>query len=285
MNDIEEMNRPLREAVAARLAAKAAREPSTVEIPGDLPEEFRKSIAGLELRRLLPVTATEPEPMLLGATMPTDQLAAAWQGVRQRADEAREKINSQPRDETAEVVWSASEYRRKLIGIAGRAGAGKNTVAEMIPGAAVFGFADPLYAGLAAMLGVPENILRNRRNKDTPLKWLGKSPRELMQALGTEWGRGMVAQDLWLRIAKQRIETYGGTIVFSDVRFDNEAEWIRNQGGEVWLVEGEPKTSIGFDAADHVSESGISPALIDRVIDNRGTFDQTRLQVAEILAG
>jgi len=251
----------------ARTMEQAQRATAEAEpvVLADLPAEFLERIGGVNLK---PATETAPAEFKIeriGGSMNPEQLEAAWAGIKARREEMMARIQEPAEDRLA---------RRRIIGIAGRAGAGKNTVADMIPGAAVFGFADPLYEGLAAMLGVPEDMLRSRRNKETPLAWLGKSSRELMQTLGTEWGRGMVAEDIWLRIAKRRIETYGGTIVFSDVRFDNEAEWIRNQGGEVWLVE------RGQEARHtHSSEAGISHHLIDRVIDNRGPLEQTRMLV------
>lgn len=252
---MEQAQRSTAEAVPVERATLAA----------ELPAEFLEKIRGLDMK---PATETAPAEFKIeriGGSMSPEQLEAAWAGIKARREEMMARVREPVEDRLA---------RRRIIGIAGRAGAGKNTVAEMIPGAAVFGFADPLYEGLAAMLGVPEDMLRSRRSKESPLKWLGKSPRELMQTLGTEWGRGMVAQDLWLRIAKQRIETYGGTIVFSDVRFDNEAEWIRNQGGEVWLVERDQEARH-----THSSEAGISYHLIDRVIDNRGPLEHTRMLV------
>jgi len=252
---------------AARTMEQAQRATAEAEpvVLADLPAEFLERIKGVDIK---PATETAPAEFKIeriGGSMSPEQLEAAWAGIKARREEMMARIQEPVKDRLD---------RRRIIGIAGRAGAGKNTVAEMIPGASVFGFADPLYEGLAAMLGVPEDMLRSRRTKETPLKWLGKSPRELMQTLGTEWGRGMVAQDIWLRLAKRRIETYGGTIVFSDVRFDNEAEWIRNQGGEVWLVERDQEMHH-----THSSEAGISPHLIDRVIDNRGPLEQTRMLV------
>lgn len=251
----------------ARTMEQAQRATAEAEpvVLADLPAEFLERIKGVDIK---PATETAPAEFKIeriGGSMSPEQLEAAWAGIKARREEMMARIQEPVKDRLD---------RRRIIGIAGRAGAGKNTVAEMIPNSSVFGFADPLYEGLAAMLGVPEEMLRSRRNKETPLKWLGKSPRELMQTLGTEWGRGMVAQDIWLRLAKRRIETYGGTIVFSDVRFDNEAEWIRNQGGEVWLVERDQETHH-----THSSEAGISPHLIDRVIDNRGPLEQTRMLV------
>lgn len=295
MSSMDDINKPLRDAVAARLAATAKKEQltgtpvvcmhadtkkfeeasasaaATLRLPADIPAAFLESVPNVELLPAKRAEVRPLQPVMLGATMPEDQLAAAWDGIRQRATEARMKIHEPPAEQDAEVVWSA---RRRIIGIAGRAGAGKNTAADMIPGAFVLGFADPLYAGLAAMLSVPEGMLRSRRNKEAALVWLGKSPRELMQTLGTEWGRGMVREDLWLQIAEQRMAAASGTVVFSDVRFDNEAEWIRNQGGEVWLVEREQDTHH-----THSSEAGISTHLIDRTIDNRGTLEDLRQAV------
>jgi hypothetical protein len=154
----------------------------------------------------------------------------------------------------------------------------------MVTDAVVVGLADPIYAALASILGIPETVLRQRSTKERPIEWLGKSPRQLLQTLGTDWGRTLVAEDLWLRIARRRIEelasTGAGAIVIADVRFDNEAAMVHEMGGEVWLVDRRPAT----EAAPHVSEAGISDGLIDRVIDNTGTPEQTRANVAAILA-
>lgn len=249
---------------AQRIASEAV-PVERATLAAELPAEFLEKIRGLDMK---PATETAPAEFKIeriGGSMSPEQLEAAWAGIKARREEMMARVREPVEDRLA---------RRRIIGIAGRAGAGKNTVAEMIPAGFVIGFADPLYAGLAAMLDVPEHMLRDRANKEKPLVWLGKSSRELMQTLGTEWGRGMVAQDLWLRLAEQRIAPFAGTIVFSDVRFDNEAEWIRNQGGEVWLVERDQETHH-----THSSEAGISPHLIDRVIDNRGTLEQTRMLV------
>lgn len=171
-----------------------------------------------------------------------------------------------------------------LLGIHGRAWAGKNLLAEMLQSHAL-GFADPLYEAISAMFGVPESRLRDRSRKEEIIPWIGKSPRELLQTLGTEWGRGLVRSDIWLRVAEQRLEratTAGFTrVAFADVRFDNEAEWIRQLGGVViWI------TRPG-DAAcrEHVSEAGISPNLVDFSVANDGTLDDLRRKAVATLEG
>lgn len=174
----------------------------------------------------------------------------------------------------------ATARPRKIIGLTGPAGAGKDLVASMIPGSHRIAFADPLYQGLAAMLGIPEGVLRDRSSKELPLADVGLSPRQLLQSLGTDWGRRMVSPDVWLRVAFWRWEqaTAAGhrIIVVPDVRFSNEARQIHDEGGEVWLVH---RPGVAPVAA-HASESGLPLKSIDRLVSNAGTVDQLRERVA-----
>jgi len=189
------------------------------------------------------------------------------------------------------ALWMVREIREarsmdagdepQVIGITGRAGAGKNTVADLIPGAVVIQLADPLYAALAAMLGVPEAQLRDRRLKERAIPAIGKSPRQMLQTLGTEWGRDLVDRHLWLKIAHERIQKLARAgaevVVVADVRFANEAEWIRERlGGEVWEVR-RPGLPV---AAGHSSEAGLPDELVDRRIDNDGSIDELRVAMA-----
>ena len=261
--------------------ATAEAEPVTL---ANLPAEFAERIRGLEIKPAVPTAEAEFRIERIGGTMNPQQLEAAWAGIKARRDETMARIRGEVEPiETVEIKPAAQRTGFRLIGLTGPAGCGKNLVAGMVPEAEVFGLADPLYAGLSAMLGIPEADLRRRATKELP-RFVGKSPRELLQTLGTEWGRKLVAEDMWVRIADQRLDRleYDDTpAVIADVRFDNEAEWIRERGGEVWLVQREPDGPTHA----HVSESGISPHLIDRVIDNTGTPDQTRRHVLAALAG
>lgn len=170
----------------------------------------------------------------------------------------------------------------RVIGLAGYAGSGKNAAADAT-GGHVIGFADPLYAALAVMLGVPEEQLRARATKELPMA-CGKSPRDLLRTLGTEWGRQLVREDLWVWRARQRIEAAGrqgiALVVVADVRFPNEAAYIRDElGGEIWWVD-----RPGVEPGGHVSDQSIRPMDCDRVIVNRGTLDDLRMAVAAALA-
>lgn len=155
-----------------------------------------------------------------------------------------------------------------LIGLCGKANSGKDTVAALLPATSSIAFADPLYAALSIILDVDIGTLKDRDFKEAAIPWLGKSPREMLQSMGTEWGRKMVKDDLWLEIARRRIQAGGPFVVVRDVRFDNEAEMIREMGGEVWLVE-RPGAET---CVPHESEKGVSKKLVSRVIRNEGTL-------------
>lgn len=151
-----------------------------------------------------------------------------------------------------------------LIGIHGKARYGKDTIGQHLEsgyGYAAWSFAAPLWRGLAALLDVHPMQLEGHR-KDQVIDWLGFSPRELIQELGTGWGRDIMDPDLWIRVLDHRLRKRYSSwptridllgLVITDVRFDNEADWIREHGGEIWhLVRPDaPKVR------KHVSEAGI----------------------------
>lgn len=314
---IEQANQTIREAVAARqgvasdcpgcegspmhaaiqqIASRAAElRPvgyefvTADELAGKLPPEFLEATKNVTFRRASPTPPADFKVQMVGSSVPVEQLEAAWGGIKARRDEMLAKIrggNVEPIETT--VVCPPSGTRpttTRLIGMTGPAGCGKNTVAAMIPDAVVIGFADPLYAAISVMLGIPEPVLRSRAGKERPIDWMGKSPRQLLQTLGTNWGRDLVMPDLWLTLAARRIDALeqAGTpvVAIADVRFDNEAEMIRSRGGEVWSVVRAPAS----ETYSHVSEAGISESLVDRWIDNADSLEQTRERVMAALAG
>lgn len=168
----------------------------------------------------------------------------------------------------------------KLIGITGKAGAGKDTLADhlaVVYGATKHHFALPLKQGLNSMFGWTMEMWADREWKEAVIPWLGKSPRQLAQTIGTEWGRELIHPELWVLLAEQRYLSYEGKIfssccpfVIADVRFNNEAAMIRRQGGVVLQVIREEASAIN----QHKSEAGLQPGLVDIIVPNNGTVDE-----------
>lgn len=162
-----------------------------------------------------------------------------------------------------------------IIGICGAAGSGKDEVATRLSNAHGFrrvAFADPIYEMLEVFTGMPEEQLRDRQIKESEIAWLGKSPRSLLQTLGTEWGRRHVSGDVWVKIAIRRA-LRSSLVAIPDVRFDNEAEAIRGAGGCIWMITRPGPSCLGAEAAAHVSERGVADHLVDVVIANDGDLN------------
>lgn len=168
-----------------------------------------------------------------------------------------------------------------IIGLCGAAGAGKNTVADILVedyGFQAISFAEPIYRAVSEITGLPVEHLQDRRYKEKPIGWLGSSPRELLQTLGTDWGRKMIHANLWIVVALNKIgeiKEEGGDVVVTDVRFDNEATALTLAGADIWQVN---RPGI-VDVAEHESENGISPELIDVVIKNDASVAYLRERV------
>jgi hypothetical protein len=186
----------------------------------------------------------------------------------------------------------------KLIGIAGRKGAGKDTFALPLYSNSLFKqvrFADPLKNMLRALLkdaGVDAQEIERMIEGDlkevpSPI-FLGKTPREAMQTLGTEW-RNMIGATLWTNIAIERIKKYarGGThgVVITDVRFPHEVEVMKKLGGLVVRINGLVGAN-GF--SNHASENQIDELPVDMDVFNFGSISDLHnvaLGVSESVKG
>lgn len=137
----------------------------------------------------------------------------------------------------------------RIIGLTGKAGAGKDTAAKFIKESLEqrhrkvhsVAFADPIRWGLAAM-GVPEQYMLDRSLKEAAIPGFnGASYRMLAQTLGTEWGRQQLGRGFWIERMKARLKSYTEVhghpdfLLITDVRMHNESAWIHEQGG--WVVE------------------------------------------------
>jgi len=98
-----------------------------------------------------------------------------------------------------------------LIGLVGKAMAGKSIAAsylEHVHGFHGAAFADPMRAGLKALLLMQDRDFDPER-MGIPIEWIGQSPRQLLQSLGTEWGRNLVHRHI-LRQGCRGIRTLRG---------------------------------------------------------------------------
>lgn len=158
-----------------------------------------------------------------------------------------------------------------IIGLTGRKGCGKSSVANIFRdrlGYEILSFASPI-KDMLRVLGLGDAELNDPTIKEIVLDEYGKSPRELMQILGTEFGRDLIDPRIWVTALEKRIEA-GTDYVIDDVRFPNEAEMIHARGGKVVRIYRPAQEEEAEDR--HISESGLSPELIDCELRNSSCF-------------
>ena len=171
-----------------------------------------------------------------------------------------------------------------VIGFAGRAGTGKDAAASFA--IAAFGgyryaFADPVRAMLRAGFGLDLLDPYWQTHKEDPIPAFGgKSPRQLMQTLGTEWGQDLVHPHIWVILATGVLRQRGRGMVVSDVRFEHEARWVRTMGGLIVHIDRPAK-----EVNAHRSEDGIAVAEKDAKVSNTGTLDEYQKAVIAAIDG
>jgi hypothetical protein len=171
-------------------------------------------------------------------------------------------------------MYSYLRGKIRLIGISGAARSGKDTFAQALTeqfGYEQYSFAEPIYKMLNT-LPYLHNLRSEMVGKEIDHRFYNKSPRRMLQTLGTEWGRQHISPDVWIWIMQDKLESKGGNIVrhvISDLRFPNEAEWIRKMGGICIRIEREQRINV----ITHVSEQGIPDELITSTLTNDSTIE------------
>lgn len=106
------------------------------------------------------------------------------------------------------------------------------------------------------------------------------TPRKLLQLIGTECGRNIIHPNIWVNAS---MSGYSGESnwIFTDVRFPNEADAIRNRGGILIRT----KRFMELETkAQHPSETALDNYTDwDYVIENTGSIEELTEKVRQIL--
>lgn len=177
-----------------------------------------------------------------------------------------------------------------IIGLNGFARSGKDTVADYLVanyGFVKLAFATPMREALyrldpkitvADIPGVPLSTAVDGMGWEN-VKAESPDIRGLMQRIGTEVGRQMFGENIWVDLAMKEVAKHP-RVVLSDCRFPNEAEAIKQAGGEIWRVERE-----GFGPVNgHSSEVALANFFADYVVPNNGTLNELHHEVDTALS-
>jgi hypothetical protein len=171
-----------------------------------------------------------------------------------------------------------STGQKTIVGLIGFAHTGKSEVAKVLMNE--YGFARVKFAdGLKNMLraiGLTEEEIEGALKEQPCEKLGGQTPRHAMMTLGTEWGRKLIHEDIWvLAWRKYVLDSSADRIVVDDCRFLNEAGMIRKIGGNIWHI-----VRPGYGPLkDHPSELEHLEIRSDAYLKNDETVEDLRYLV------
>lgn len=172
-----------------------------------------------------------------------------------------------------------------IIGLSGKARAGKDTVAAILVedyGFTKLAFADVIKAAvytldpIISLSGLRLQHLVDANGWEAAKEF--PEVRRLLQVFGSEVGRDMIDPQLWIEITMHGIKA-SANVVISDVRFKNEAEEIKYQGGQVWRITRAINDTIDF----HRSETELDSWNFDQYIPNNSTLEDLRDEVRQVM--
>jgi hypothetical protein len=173
-----------------------------------------------------------------------------------------------------------------IIGFSGKMGSGKNYLAESIiapflksQGAQVLtlAFADQLKIEVMTKYNLSYDDVFEKKTPET---------RAILQNEGTENGRDKRGSDIWIKYLSSWIQIFAARgvehFLITDVRFKNEAEWIKQLGGILVKIDASDRhesycltRSISSDRQHHISEIELDGWTgFDITIDNSMTNSQ-----------
>lgn len=135
--------------------------------------------------------------------------------------------------------------RPSVLGLVGATGSGKTTLAEQLErhyGFVRFHMGQPLKDMLLALGLSVEDVAGSPEQRRRPHELLGgKSPREALSTLGTDWGRNMITPDLWANAIRSKIRNHlasaeAAPIVIDDLRFPNDWAVVNEFEGQILAV-------------------------------------------------
>lgn len=177
-----------------------------------------------------------------------------------------------------------------LLGIAGAARSGKDTVADYLVTNHGFirnGLADPLKRAAQQMFFLSDAQRDSGELKELVIPYWGMSPREMFQKLGTEGGRLVFGDDLWLKRWTYHYNTFKDftNYITPDVRFPNEADHMRGLGGTIiHITRASARSLLIGETHKHASETPLAVHANDFVIVNDGSKAELFAKLDNVIA-
>lgn len=176
-----------------------------------------------------------------------------------------------------------------LIGLSGKIGSGKNTVADIIckldSSFTQVAFATKLRQIVNVITGIPVEKTKSQEDKNVFLPEWNMTIGNMLQILGTECMRNNLHHNTWVLALFSEYDKTKNWII-TDVRFPNEAQAILNHGGKLIKIYGDP-ANIRKNSnrnLNHASETSLDTFdRWDYIVKNENAILNLRIQTESIL--
>lgn len=161
-----------------------------------------------------------------------------------------------------------------IIGFCGKAGSGKSTACNFLlnkdANITELAFAKPLKDACKCIFSLTDEQVYGTL-KETPLpQWDERTPRQILQYVGTDLFRKHFCDDIWIRAMKCAIEACPTKhIIISDVRFANECDFVKSMGGIVIMI---TRNVAGSKSGKNHASENMEGINADITIENNGTL-------------
>lgn len=197
-----------------------------------------------------------------------------------------------------------------IISISGKKLAGKDTFAEFLPNFKRHAFADSLKKGCSKAFFLPEKLFHDQKLKEHPFiapivlddyhlnkladvfcfethphyyltgrKVSLRTPRELLQFIGTDLIRKTIDDNFWIDKTVEGLKNETQNCLIADSRFANERKLLKSLGAVLVLVKRNVKSGDS-----HSSENDLgNESDYDYVIENNGTLEELKEKAEQFL--
>lgn len=186
-----------------------------------------------------------------------------------------------------------------MIGFLAKRKRGKDTACDYIStqhGYTKRGFADPLKLGIQQWFQFSDDQLYTEKKEEDDKNW-GVSPRHVCQVVGTDVVRDLfsvillpkIGNDFWVKSADiwytKTMDEHKGNVVWCDVRFQNEVDYILSKGGVVYKIDRPSEDLKECEKTDtHASEKSIDEIKnYTCIINNDGTLEDFYKKLNDII--
>lgn len=191
--------------------------------------------------------------------------------------------------------------RGRLIGLVGKGNAGKTTTSNILKDRFhEVVFAEPVKRVTEIIYGFDYDMLlgdtAEKRELRKTLKdpiW-DRTPIQAMQYIGTELFRDCFDKEVWIKIAKRKIDDHlnnGRNVIVTDCRFPNEIEFIRKMGGNILILYENDRDLIPYTSVSgttgHASENSFQTAILPSDFyyhNKKNGLEQMNSDICELVA-